>query len=439
MQLDIRAIHFSLNEVQREHIDRRLERFSYAREYLVDLGLTLTREGSQYPRRRCAPLPLGSDPPPEGERLRFAGGVRPVDGQDPGQGQQGEREDYARFSRRPAPRRVARLTPPKDTCMAADVTVLSLLQLELKEHEALQLTCLGARRGLTAKLHVPELNRPGLALGGFFDNFAFQRVQVFGRGESAYLRKLAGERSTESLERMVAYDIPCSVFTHGIEPTDDFLRLSEAAGARRPVHAADHRRLHRARGTHSGHDVCPLGAGARGDARGVRHGRADPGPSGVGKSEAALALVERGHRLVADDVVDVRLADNVVHGSGTRVASHHMEIRGLGIINISYLFGVGAILDSKNIQLVVRLEDWDNSADYDRVGLDERTVEFLGVGVREVLIPVRPGRPIWILIETAAMNERLKHMGYYSAAEFNRNVTRWLDSRKPREVTIEEW
>ena len=163
------------------------------------------------------------------------------------------------------------------------------------------------------------------------------------------------------------------------------------------------------------------------------------GPSGVGKSEAALALVERGHRLVADDVVELRLVGNVLHGNGTHVASHHMEIRGLGIINISYLFGVGAILDSKNVQLVVRLEDWDAAADYDRVGLDEHRVEFLGVGIREVLIPVRPGRPIWILIETAAMNERLKHMGYYSAAEFNRNVTRWMDGSRPRAVTIEEW
>jgi len=163
------------------------------------------------------------------------------------------------------------------------------------------------------------------------------------------------------------------------------------------------------------------------------------GPSGVGKSEAALALVERGHRLVADDVVELRLVGNVLHGSGTQVASHHMEIRGLGIINISYLFGVGAILDSKNVQLMVRLEDWDAAADYDRVGLDEHRVEFLGVSVREVLIPVRPGRPIWVLIETAAMNERLKHMGYYSAAEFNRNVTRWMDSSRPRAVTIEEW
>ena len=323
--------------------------------------------------------------------------------------------------------------------MPGKVTVLNLLQLDVKEHEALQLTCSAARRGLTAELSGPELNRPGLALGGFFDNFAHQRVQVFGRGESAYLRKLAAERSTESLQRMVAYDIPCSVFTHGIAPTEDFLRLSEAAGRallRTPLSTAEFTsRVERILALMFAPSVQVHGVMLEVFGMGVLI----QGPSGVGKSEAALALVERGHRLVADDVVNVRLAGNVVHGSGTRVASHHMEIRGLGIINISYLFGVGAILDSKNIQLVVRLEDWDNSADYDRLGLDERTVEFLGIGVREVLIPVRPGRPIWVLIETAAMNERLKHMGYYSAAEFNRNVARWLDSRRPREVTIEEW
>ena len=323
--------------------------------------------------------------------------------------------------------------------MAGTVTVLDLLQLELKEHEALGLTCIGARRGLTAALHAPELNRPGLALGGFFDNFAFRRVQVFGRGESAYLRKLAAEGATDSLQRMIAYDIPCSVFTHGIEPTSDYLRLSEAAGR-----AVLQTSLTTAEFTSRVVRVLALMFAPSVRVHGVMlevfgMGVLIQGPSGVGKSEAALALVERGHRLVADDVVDVRLVGNVLHGSGTRFASHHMEIRGLGIINISYLFGVGAILDSKNIQLVVRLEDWDNSADYDRVGLDERTANFLGVGVREVMIPVRPGRPIGILIETAAMNERLKHMGYYSAAEFNRSVSRWLEGRRPREVTVEEW
>lgn len=322
--------------------------------------------------------------------------------------------------------------------MAGTVTVLDLLQLELQGHEALGLTCVGARCGLTAALHGPELNRPGLALGGFFDSFAFQRVQVFGRGESAYLRKLAAEGATDSLQRMIAYDIPCSVFTHGIEPTGDFLRLSEEAGRavlQTPLSTAEFT----SRVVH----VLALMFAPSVQVHGVMlevfgMGVLIRGPSGVGKSEAALALVERGHRLVADDLVDVRLVDNVLHGSGTRGASHHMEIRGLGIINISYLFGVGAILESKNIQLVVRLEDWDSSADYDRIGLDERTAEFFGVGVREVLIPVRPGRPIWILIETAAMNERLKHMGY-DAAEFNRNGSRWLRSRSPRDVTIEEW
>ena len=323
--------------------------------------------------------------------------------------------------------------------MADNITVLDLLQLDLKEHDALELTCVGGRRGLTAPLHGPELNRPGLALGGFFDNFAYQRIQVFGRGESAYLRKLAAEGATESLREMISYDLPCSVFTHGIDPTEDFLNLSEAAGRavlQTPLTTAEFTvRVVRQLALMFAPSVQVHGVMLEVFGMGVLI----QGPSGVGKSEAALALVERGHRLVADDVVELRLVGNVLHGSGTHVASHHMEIRGLGIINISYLFGVGAILDSKNVQLVVRLEDWDAAADYDRVGLDEHRIEFLGVSIREVLIPVRPGRPIWILIETAAMNERLKHMGYYSAAEFNRNVTRWMDGSRPRAVTIEEW
>ena len=320
------------------------------------------------------------------------------------------------------------------------MTVLDLLQLDLKEHEALDLTCVGGRRGLTAELTGPELNRPGLALGGFYDNFAFQRIQVFGRGESAYLRKLAAEGAISSLERMVGYAMPCSVFTHGIDPTPDFMRLSEAAGR-----AVLQTSLSTADFTSRVGRVLSLTFAPSERVHGVMVevfglGVLLQGPSGVGKSESALALIERGHRLVADDVVEVRLVGgNTLRASGTRVASHHMEIRGLGIINISHLFGVGAILDSKNVQLVVRLEEWDSAEQYDRLGLEERSAGFLGVKVREVLIPVRPGRPIWIIIETAAMNERLKHMGYYSAAEFNRNVTRWIESRQPHAVSIEEW
>ncbi|MBA7586355.1 HPr kinase/phosphorylase [subsurface metagenome] len=135
------------------------------------------------------------------------------------------------------------------------------------------------------------------------------------------------------------------------------------------------------------------------------------GASGVGKSEAALALVERGHRLVADDVVEIRrVSGNILMGKGAGVSSHHMEIRGLGIINITHLFGVGAIRDTKQIQIVVQLEEWDSSKAYDRIGAEENTIEILEAKVPYLLIPVKPGRNISILIETAAMNERLKKM-----------------------------
>ena len=238
--------------------------------------------------------------------------------------------------------------------MAADVTVLNLLQFEVKEHEALQLTCGGARRGLTAELHGPELNRPGLALGGFSTASPFSAFRCSEGERAPTCASSPASVRTESLERMVAYDIPCSVFTHGIEPTDDFLRLSEAAGRAvlcTPLSTAEFTaRVERILAMMFAPSVQVHGVMLEVFGMGVLI----QGPSGVGKSEAALALVERGHRLVADDVVDVRLVDNVLHGSGIRAASHHMEIRGLGIINISYLFGVGAILDAKNIQLVVR-------------------------------------------------------------------------------------
>jgi HPr kinase/phosphorylase len=155
----------------------------------------------------------------------------------------------------------------------------------------------------------------------------------------------------------------------------------------------------------------------------------------VGKSETALALVERGHRLVADDLVEIsRVSGNILSGKGAGIVSHHMEIRGLGIINITHLFGVGAIRDKKQIQLVVELEDWDAKKNYDRVGETEATMDILDVKVPYTVIPVKPGRNISIIIETAAMNERLKKMGYYAARDFNRNVMKWLETEKAKTV-----
>ncbi len=158
------------------------------------------------------------------------------------------------------------------------------------------------------------------------------------------------------------------------------------------------------------------------------------GDSGVGKSETALELIERGHRLVADDVVEIScLNGNSLIGQGAnKIIGHHMEIRGLGIINITQLYGVGSIRERKEVQIVAKLEEWDANKVYDRLGTEELTMDILGVKVPKLEIPVKPGRNIPIILETAAMNERLKSMGYFSAKEFNQNVLKWIETDAAR-------
>jgi HPr kinase/phosphorylase len=313
-------------------------------------------------------------------------------------------------------------------------TVLDLLDLDLREHNALNLKCIGGRPGLTRELRVPDINRPGLALNGFFDNFGSERIQIFGRGETAFLRKLENDGETQVLHEFFERDVPVVLFTHSLEPTRDFFEIAEAANC--PILQTDlpssdfSSRLLRALGnvfapseTIHGTLVEVFGIGAL-----------ILGDSGVGKSETALELVERGHRLVADDAVEIRcVSGNILLGAGANKAlGHHMEIRGLGIINITHLFGVGAIRDNKQVQLICELEAWDTDAVYDRIGEEERTKEILGVKTPHLQIPVKPGRNIPIIIETAAMNERLKKMGYYSAREFNQSVLKWLERENAR-------
>ncbi|MFP4330958.1 MAG: HPr(Ser) kinase/phosphatase [Spirochaetaceae bacterium] len=320
----------------------------------------------------------------------------------------------------------------------AAFTVLDLLDLDLREHNDLMLTCIGGRPGLVREITVPDLNRPGLALNGFYDNFGYERVQIFGRGETAFLRKLQEEGSSENIERLFAERVPCVVFTHNQEPTEDVARIAEEAGCptlQTPLETSEFSsRLIRALSNVFAPreiihgvlvEVFGLGVLLLGD-------------SGVGKSEAALELVERAHRLVADDAVEIRcVAGNILLGQGAnRALGHHMEIRGLGIINVTHLFGVGAIRDSKQIQLICNLETWDSNKEYDRIGAEEQTKELLGVKVPYLEIPVKPGRNIPIIIETAAMNERLKRMGYYSAKEFNHAVARWLEGENARNAYL---
>jgi len=319
------------------------------------------------------------------------------------------------------------------------ITVLDLLQLDLKENDALNLKCIAGRGGLVRELKVPEINRPGLELSGFYDNFAWQRIQIFGRGETAYLFKLEREGKQDTLQMFFGSEVPCCVFTHQQQPTQDLIEQAEATGC--PVLQTDltssefTTRVIRVLGNifapkQSVHgvlvEVFGIGVLLMGD-------------SGVGKSEAALALIERKHRLVADDLVEIRrIGGNILMGTGTGVSSHHMEIRGLGIINITHLFGVGAIRDKKQIQMAVKLEDWDQGKSYDRIGAEEAFIDILGVQVPHCVIPVKPGRNIPILIETAAMNERLKKMGYYSAKEFSRNVMKWLETESARAIFLNE-
>ena len=315
-------------------------------------------------------------------------------------------------------------------------TVLDLLDLDLKEHDALELRCIGGRKGLGREISSPDINRPGLALSGFFENFAYQRLQLIGRGESAYLRVLAREGRLEGIPKIFSFPIPCFIFSNGEPPEGSFAEAAENADCPILLSELSSTELASRLLRVLTNIFAPKTSihGVLVEVYGI--GILLSGESGVGKSETALELIERGHRLVADDVVEIRcVSGNILMGSGAnKVIGHHMEIRGLGIINVTHLFGVGAIRDKKQVQLICNLEEWDSSKVYDRIGTDEMTEEILGVQVPKLDIPVKPGRNIPIIIETAAMNERLKKMGYHSAKEFNQNILRWLESESARAV-----
>lgn len=310
------------------------------------------------------------------------------------------------------------------------ITVLGLLQMELLGHDALELSCIAGRRGLPRAITVPEINRPGLALTGFFESFAHERVQLFGQGEAAYLNKLHDAGESSVIDKFFAYDMPCCVFTYGLMPTDEFTEAAEKVFCpilQTSLNASEFTsRILRAfsnifspKKTMHGVLVEVYGMGIL-----------LTGASGVGKSETALELIERGHRLVADDIIEIQCVNgNVIMGRGAnRRIGHHMEIRGLGVINVMRLYGVGAIRDQTEIQLVVELDKWDETQEYDRLGINQSAIDIMGVNVPSLKVPVGTSRNMPIIIEVAAMNLRLKKMGYDSAREFNQNILRWIET-----------
>lgn len=280
------------------------------------------------------------------------------------------------------------------------------------------------------KIIVPELNRVGFALTGFYKHFVPVRVQMLGRTESSYIATLNKKDLAERAERLFRQKIPCLVVTLGssvpsifkvkakqyhtpiLQTPEISKRATEIIREYLIQKFAPQRSMH---GTLL--DIFGIGVLVTGE-------------SGVGKSETALELIERGHRLVADDIVRIIKVGNSLVGSPATLSKYHMEIRGIGILNIKYLFGVSAVREKKRVELTIHLEPWRETIEYDRLGLDKDTLNILGIDLPRIVMPVRPGRNIPILVEVSAMNLRLKFMGYDSAQEFYKSLNTFLKRKK---------
>jgi HPr kinase/phosphorylase len=273
------------------------------------------------------------------------------------------------------------------------------------------------------QVKLPDINRPALQLTGYFDHFASERVQVIGYVEYSFLQMLDEEKKKEVYKTFLSYEIPCLIFCRSLQP-DEFL-LAEANKRNIPVFSTDKKTsqfmAEIIRWLNVELAPCISIHGVLVDVYGV--GVLIMGESGIGKSEAALELIKRGHRLVSDDVVEIRkVSDETLVGSAPDITKHFIELRGIGIVDVKNLFGVLSVRETQNIDLVITLEDWDRDKEYDRLGLEEQHTEFLGKKVVCHQLPIRPGRNLAIIVETAAINHRQKSMGYNAAQELYRRV-----------------
>lgn len=285
------------------------------------------------------------------------------------------------------------------------------------------LTILAGKEGLDRKIISAEVHRPGLELAGFFEHFGYERVILLGRTELAYLGEQSAETRKVRLRQLLFFNIPCIIITDDLLVSDDLIELCEKKNIsllRTPVRAGEfvyqlssylHNRFAPRKSVH----------GVFVEVYGV--GILIMGPSGIGKSECALELVKRGHRLVADDAVQLmKISDSKILGSPDDMIRHHMEIRGLGIIDIRSLFGIAATADEKSVDMIINLEKWDDQKEYDRLGILQKTARLLKVEIPSTTIPVREGRNLAVVIETAAMNFYLRRMGILSAENFSKKL-----------------
>jgi len=289
----------------------------------------------------------------------------------------------------------------------------------------LRLTLVAGKPGLSRRISSARIQKPGLVLAGYTDYLHRERIQVFGNTEMSYYLTLPRERRVELVRHFFAQDISCLVITKDLEVPSEMVAAADQASV--PLLRSSHLSSVFIENVQTYlEDQLTASTSMHGvllDVLGV--GILLLGKSGIGKSEIALDLVMRGHRLVADDIVDVkrRTPDSVV-GSGSEIIKHHMEIRGLGIINIKDLFGVAAIRERKKIEIVLELVEWDPSVEYDRLGVDDRKFRILDVEIPMLVVPVRPGRNMTTIIEVAARNHLLKLQGHHSAREFQERLNR---------------
>ncbi len=301
----------------------------------------------------------------------------------------------------------------------------------LKDGEyGLDLKLIAGRKGLSHRIHSSRIQKPGLALTGYTEHFHPDRVQVLGNTEISYLRQLPTDRAAQTVAKLFSFPISCFIVTKGLAPPGFLVDEAEKADVPlivTPLQSSTFISLitkfleERLLPTTHIHGVLV-------DVLGV--GVLLLGKSGIGKSECALDLVIRGHRLVADDVVYIKKKmPAALVGQAGETIQYHMEIRGLGIINIKDLYGVSSIREKKIIDMVLELTDWDPAQEYDRLGIDDQVHTILGVDLPHLKIPVRPGRNLTSIIEVAARNFLLKGMGYHSAREFHEKLLARMDVR----------
>ena len=279
----------------------------------------------------------------------------------------------------------------------------------------------------TVLLGIKDVNRPGLQFVGFYDYFDTRRLQVIGMAETKMLEQLTSEQRTKSFDKFFSYDIPALVISRGLECFPECLESAQG-------HERTLLRTQETTVEFTSHTIeylnrvlapCVTRHGVLLDIAG--EGVMITGDSGIGKSESAIELIMRGHRLVADDAVEIRRISNQLIGTAPEVIRHYIELRGIGVIDVRQLFGMSAIMEESQIDLVVQFEQWDETKIYDRLGLEDHHIDIMGVEVPCVTIPVRPGRNLASIVEVAAMNNRHRRYGFNAAQELAQRVDRRAD------------